>query len=334
MTPSAHDAPVQPTLAWVGEPPPTELRESLAAVARVVPDSHGAVDMVAVSSTAGMDAVDGLPPQLAGCPVIATSPHDPTPAERMAWIKAGAEDLVSHTALPIAVARRLKRLLREQDSLHELSPGPRRAPPMRPVGMARRSPAPAPAPPRPAPRGAPDDFPPLMVPRPDEGVPETIAGWLCRLQRYLVERDRLLAAGGTNALEAFLALTHMREQVTPPLEAEPEAPPSSLTRVHGLPEQRLSWPALVRRGAQRGRQTVEVAEARIISAGTDGITVEVPFAASPRQKLVMDLAADDETNAQFLVQARWQRRLGPDRWLLGALILQMRMRGLRATQGG
>jgi len=69
-----------------------------------------------------------------------------------------------------------------------------------------------------------------------------------------------------------------------------------------------------------------VAEARIVGAGTDGITLDVPFAANPRQKLVMDIAVDGDTNAQFLLQARWQRRTGTERWLLGALVLEMRLR--------
>jgi hypothetical protein len=69
-----------------------------------------------------------------------------------------------------------------------------------------------------------------------------------------------------------------------------------------------------------------VAEARIVAIGTDGVTAELPFAASPRQKLVMDLPADDASNAQLLVQARWQRRLSADKWLLGLLILDMRVR--------
>jgi hypothetical protein len=344
MTPTSPEVPLQPTLAWVGEPPPDDLRESLAAVARVVAASDENADVVAVSSAAGMQVVEGLSPAFSGCPVIATAPHDPTPAERMAWIKAGAEDLVSHSALPIAVARRLKRLRREQDSLHDLPapsaiprstvpPGRRPASPRSPMPEGAASPPD----PRLAPAGGGSDFPPLMVPRPDDGVPEVIAAWLRRLQLYLSERERLLGASGVQGLEAYLALTHMRDQVTPPSPSGEEAasePRSSLTTVHGVPEQRLAWPALVRRGSQRGRQTVEVAEARIISAGTDGITIDVPFAASPRQKLVMDLAADDSTNAQFLVQARWQRRASADRWIIGGLILQMRMRDLVDTGRG
>lgn len=339
MPPTTQDNLHQPTLAWIGDPPPAELAENLAAVARVVGEAHRRVDLVAICSTVGTGAFDRLPRGLVGSPVIAASPHEPTPAERMAWIKSGAEDLVSFAALPIAVARRIKRLRRERDSLNDLK-GRQRSNPtavpssVSPISMRRRGPplprdvrdAPVRQPPPPAPRH--DDFPPLMVPRPQEGVPECIEAWLENLRRYLAERDALLAGGGKNALERFLALSHLREQVAPRPQANAETAPSTLSRVHGMPDQQLGWPALIRKGAQRGRQAIEVAEARIISAGTDGLTLEVPFASSARQKLVMDLAASDAANAQFLVQARWQRRLEADRWLIGALILEMRIREL------
>ena len=93
--------------------------------------------------------------------------------------------------------------------------------------------------------------------------------------------------------------------------------------MHALP---VSWVALIRRGPARGRSGIEVAEVRIVGAGNIGITLSVPFAANPRQKLVMDVAVDADTNAQLLLQARWQRRTGTERWLLGALVLEMRLR--------
>jgi hypothetical protein len=63
-----------------------------------------------------------------------------------------------------------------------------------------------------------------------------------------------------------------------------------------------------------------------LGAGTDGMVLELDFNASPRQKLVADLPVDQNTNAQLLVEARWQRRVSPSRWQLGVIALEMRLR--------
>ena len=57
--------------------------------------------------------------------------------------------------------------------------------------------------------------------------------------------------------------------------------------------------------------------------------VEVPFEATERQKLVDDLTIDDVRNAKFLLEARWQRRIAAQRWSLGLLIIEMRIRALK-----
>ena len=85
---------------------------------------------------------------------------------------------------------------------------------------------------------------------------------------------------------------------------------------------------LVRRGPSRSRR-IEVVEALVRHAGTDGMVVEVPFEATERQKIVADLTIDDGRNAQFLLEARWQRRIAAQRWSLGLLIIEMRIRALK-----
>ena len=304
-----------PRVAWFGAPPPPDVAEELASVAHIVQGGDRPADIVVVRADAGLTALEGLPLRLAGAPVIATLPDDPSPADRMAWIKAGAEDLVAFDHLPVTLARRLRRIRRDPSPVDGLSapPGP---------------PEPAPTAARPALQPPPlprDDFPPLQVPRPADGVPDALSSWVRQMRGYLRDREALLQSalnpGGASSLERYLELLHLRDQL-----GGDGDPTSSFERVHGDPSVRVDWPTLVRRGPQRGRQTVEVAEARIVAIGTDGVTAELPFAASPRQKLVMDLPADDASNAQLLVQARWQRRLSADKWLLGLLILDMRVR--------
>ena len=90
----------------------------------------------------------------------------------------------------------------------------------------------------------------------------------------------------------------------------------------------LAWPCLVRRGPGTGRKGIEVDEGSVLAVGCDGLSLSIPFAAAVRQKMVLDLAADRATNAQLLVQARWQRRAGADRWLIGVIVLEIRLRAL------
>lgn len=301
----------RPVVAWIGRPLPAASRDRLTTFAELTQGWRADADLVGVWATDGLSVLRGLPREAARAPVIAAVEHEPSADERRVWLQAGAEDLVAIQMLPNTIAARLRRIQRERGYSPEAA---------RPRG--RRSPgfevAPAPD------RRSHDDFPPLLVPRPPEGVPDEVRTWVDQLGPYLELRDGLLGGWSNGVLERFLELVHRRAMVAPRMPGD--AVPDTLGQVHGTRSLPVSWPALVRRGPARGRSGIEVAEARIVGAGTDGITLDVPFAANPRQKLVMDIAVDADTNAQFLLQARWQRRTGTERWLLGALVLEMRLR--------
>ncbi len=308
----------RPVIAWIGAPPPRSSREEVSAFSVLTHGWHPEASLITIWVAEGPGAVRALPPEAAGVPVIAASEHPPSPEERRAWLLAGAEDLVSLDALPAAVAARLKRLQRERDQLRATPPAPPFGAPAAESAVTARPPDLA------RDRRSRDDFPALLVPRPPEGVPGEVRAWIEQVRPYLELRESLLGGWNNGVLERYLELLHRRALIAP--RSDDDALPDTLGEVHGTQTLPVTWPCLIRRGPARGRTGIEVAEARIVGAGTDGLTLDVNFAASPRQKLVMDLAVDAEANAQFLLQARWQRRTGTDRWLLGALILEMRLR--------
>jgi len=56
--------------------------------------------------------------------------------------------------------------------------------------------------------------------------------------------------------------------------------------------------------------------------------LEVPFQIVRRQKLVVDILVRENDDAQMLLEASWQRRVGPDRWHIGMMVSEMRIRPL------
>ena len=305
-------AEARPVVAWIGRPLPAETRQRLASVVEVADGWRSGAAAVGIWANDGLDVLRGLPREAADTPVIATSKFEPSDEERRVWIQAGVDDLVALSGLPSFLSARLQKMNRENPSIASSPKVPSAArvsggrPSARPTSPER------------------DDFPPLLVPRPADGVQSEVRAWVDALGPYLQMRDSLLGGWANGVLERYLELTHRRALVSPRMDGAPT--PDTLGEVHGTRSLPVSWMALVRRGPSRGRSGIEVAEARIVGAGSDGITLSVPFAANPRQKLVMDVAVDADTNAQLLLQARWQRRTGTERWLLGVLVLEMRLR--------
>jgi hypothetical protein len=313
MTALNRNTDSRPVVAWIGRPLPAASQRRLAGIVEISDGWRSGAALVGVWATDGLDVLRGLPKEAAGAPVIAASEHEPSPDEKRIWLQAGVEDVVSLSSLPGSIAARLRQMSggsSDHGPRSQASPGGQAA---GAVGV-RSSAGPA----------ARDDFPPLLVPRPADGVPDEVRTWVDQLGPYLELRDSLLGGWTNGVLERFLELSHRRAMVAPRIDGAPA--PDTLGDVHGSRSLPVSWTALIRRGPARGRSGIEVAEARIVGAGTDGITLAVPFAANPRQKLVMDVAVDADTNAQLLLQARWQRRTGTERWLLGVLVLEMRLR--------
>ena len=324
MSDSSPTRPLRPAIAWLGSAPPAGVVESLASVASVRTEWTADVKLIAMWAPAGFDQIRRLPKRNQRPPVVAASSHEPTHGERMAWIRAGADDLVSLASLPKAVARRLQAA---GTSGAPSSGQPRRDPTslVEPLSLPEKRAKDAAVNSRVAPKGTSDAFPPLRVPQGSEGVSASVEPWIAALQRYLALREQWATRWGKDGLDRLLELSHLRAQV--PSAAAPEVAHNTFGQAQGTSGAALDWPILLRRGPNRSQQ-IEVAEGEVVHAGTDGLVIEVGFEATERQKLVGDLMVDDERNAQFLLEARWQRRVSARRWQLGFLILEMRLRPL------
>lgn len=310
-----------PVIAWLGEPPPPGVAESLSTIARVetrwTPDAR----LIALWAPAGLDQLSRLPGRTRRPPVIATSEHDPTHGERMEWIRAGADDLVSLAALPIAVARRLKSAP-GGNALPDLSRGRKRDPTslVEPLGMPNHQATPLPRiPSRQPPPGAADAFPPLRVPQGEAGIPADATRWADAMQRYLAARDEWTSRWGRGGLDRLLELSQLQARVG-------RGSADLYGVASGRPDEPLGWPVLVRRGPSRGRKGIAVSEGRVVAVGTDGMVIAVPFQAARRQKLVVDLLVRDAEDAQLLLETRWQRRVADQAWHLGVVVVEMRLR--------
>jgi CheY-like chemotaxis protein len=337
-TPRTDDA--LPVIAWLGEPPPAGVADSLARIASLKTEWTPEARLIAVWAPAGVEQLRNLPRRTRRPPVIAAAAADPSHGERMEWIRAGADDLVSLAAFPIAVARRLRSggaiagigadpsvpdlsgrpAGRDPTSLveplvmveeFEAAPPPVVAPEAPPLGVAPSLPPPA------------DAFPPLRIPAPPGGHSAEAARWAQSAAAYLGAREAWAARWGPAGLARLLELFHLRDGVR-------AAGPTGLSTVFGSPDAAKCWPALVRRGPTRQRQGIEVAEAEIVSVGTDGVIAALPWPVRPRQKLVIDINTDDHTAAQLLVESRWQRRVGARAWHAGLLLVEIRIRPLPA----
>ena len=321
-------------VAWIGAPPPSALAAALPANSRLHLGLTPKADLLVVRADVGPEVLRQLPLQPTHPPILATTEHDPSTADRMAWIKAGAEDLVSVGALPAAIARRLRRLARERSTDAAQAPAPLpSAQPSTPQPVDVRAVAvgsPDPAPPhRPAPSARPtDEFPALRVPQSPGGVDPAVRPWVDNLVAYLDHRDALIGPWRGGRIDAMLAMVHQRERLAAGATAADGH--TSLRSTYGAPpatgSQGLDWPALVRRGPGRGQGGIEVDTGRVITVGTDGLTLRLERPVGSRQKMVLDLCADREHNAQLLVQARWQRRLSHASWVVGVLVLELRLR--------
>lgn len=363
MSASPHSSGAIPVIAWLGSPPPQGVAESLADIAEIRTEWTPEVQLIAVWAAAGVDQLRKLPRRTRRPPVIAAAGHDPSHGERMAWIRAGADDLVSLSALPVAVARRLQAAPSAAESegdpegLDHTPVLSRRRDPtslVEPLGMgpdasdARGAPATGSEPgglmqrssmgqsgtginsvgaasSAGRSRATHDAFPPLRVPQPDGGIPANVGPWVSSVQRYLDQREQWVGRWGKDGLDRLLEMIHVRSQV--PAAVSSELSYSPFGHANGTSHVRVGWPLLVRRGPTAGRQ-IEVAEAEVLHAGTDGLVLDIGFEALEKQKLVADLMVSERSNAQILLEARWQRRVTPRRWQLGVLLLELRIRPL------
>lgn len=320
MTSRAPDT--TPVIAWLGTTPPDGAIAGLAPVATIKTRWTPEARLLVVWSPAGIEQLGRLPARTRRPPVIAASDVDPTHRDRMEWIRAGADDLVALSALPGVVASRL------QSPPAPSRSSPRPGIPASPGGarpLADRGTRTLPRPASRQPATAPADaFPPLRVPQPEGGIPASATAWVQGLQRYLPQRDEWTSRWGRGGLDRLLELAQLR--------ARAEGGSADFFGVAaGRNHESISWPMFVRRGPSRGRKGIAVAEVQAIARGSDGLVIEAPFAVAERQKIVADLQVHPDECAQMLLEARWQRRIAGNRWHIGLLVAELRMRSLPGT---
>ena len=308
-----------PVIAWLGSTPPDSAIAGLAPVATLKTRWTPEARLLIVWSPAGIEQLSRLPPRTRRPPVIAAADVDPTHSHRMAWIRAGADDLVALSALPGAVANRLR-----SHPVPDLS-AQRKRDPASLIEPPRLNTASSPPLPRSASRHpgstAGDAFPPLRVPQPEGVIPASATTWVEGLQRYLPRRDEWTSRWGRGGLDQLLELAQLRARAE-------GGSADFFGAANGLHAEPLAWPMFVRRGPSSGRKGIAVAEVQTVASGSDGLVMEAPFAVAERQKVVADLQFQPDECAQMLLEARWQRQVSRERWQIGLIVIELRIRPL------
>ena len=62
----------------------------------------------------------------------------------------------------------------------------------------------------------------------------------------------------------------------------------------------------------------------VISVGTDGLALDVPFSSSSSQQLLAAVGINDQLDLLLLLEVHWQRRTGLQQWQIGAIIHDIR----------
>ena len=353
----------QPRIAWVGPTPPAALAAELVRLGRVVGEDVGEAEVVVVWGAVGPGALHALPDRAPGTPVIVVEPPD-GPRERLAWIEAGADELVAVGEAAEAVRRRLRGAGRREAARRGAGgDGPEEAAVGRFGGLAggglvggegglraggdltgggglvgaedrpglgaelASTPDPA-APPASTPRRGPAARRSSPA-DPFPAVPVDGAR----------PEDLAAAHAWARGLQRYVQERHAflrrfgKEALPALLEVarlrdrvpRPGEPEAAANLFGQRPGEDADLGwAAVVRRAVAGG--TETAAARVRSVGTDGLVVDAGFRCLPRQRVVVDLPVDGRTNAQLMGEARMQRRVALDRWQVGLFVMELRFR--------
>ncbi|RME24371.1 MAG: hypothetical protein D6798_11405 [Deltaproteobacteria bacterium] len=308
----------RPLIAWLGDEPPSELTRALGRSATIRAGWEPGARVAAMWSHAD-PSVLGVLPAGADRPAVLVACHDaPSPELRRRWEGEGADQVVPVTALAATLLEWLDgaRAVVRGDDPPTFNPQRVR----NTVDDAESSLAVLTGP---VVVDAADPFPPLRLGADPVVERDDVRRYVTALDRYLARRDEVVRMLGEDGLTRFLELTHLREQVPASLGGRTRLDPYGRGRALEVPD----WRILVRRMKPRTRE-IEVSEGRLYAIGTDGVVLVTLFAAAPRQRLLVDLPLDPDTNVQFIYEARWQRRVAARRWHVGALLVEMRRRRL------
>ncbi len=308
----------RPVISWLGDQPPIELSRSLGPLASIRPGWEPGARVAALWSHADPALLGQLPAGSDRPPVLVAC-HDAPPHDvRRRREGAGADQVVPVTALAATLLEWLEgsRGVERADDPPTFNPlqGTDHADEIEPSLAVLTGPVVV---------DAADPFPPLRLGGEPVAERDDVHRYVTALDRYLERRDEVVRVLGEDGLTRFLELSHLREQVPASLGGRTRLDPYGRGRNMDVPD----WKILVRRMKPRTRE-IEVSEGRLYAIGTDGVVIVTLFAAAPRQRLLVDLPLDEQTNVQFIYEARWQRRIAARRWHVGALLVEMRRRRL------
>ena len=302
--------PSLPAVAWLGSPPSGALGAAIKRFAGLNLGWTSGAAVVCAWAASGVGVLTDLPPAHRRPKVIAVFQGAPPVRERLAWIRAGADEVMALDGL----TEHLVRLLHPNGPPPPPEPEPAPAPP--------RAPTPAPARPvQPAPAAA-SLAAPLAFPKvwPGPIVPaERAEALLTPIITWLRTRNAVARRLGDHGLSLLIGLSHQRDQLKTSWSAPASSDPYGQRR-GGAPA--LDWPVGVRSLERRG-QGGEAG--RLMGLARDGLTLQLDLPKAPRQRLVLDLNLGDAGYVQLLVECRWQRRVSARRWLVGALMLRARL---------
>lgn len=308
----------RPLLVWLGAPPAAGLRASLEREVRLHEGWTDGAQLVVAWAGSGMEVLAALPREHPE--VLAVSEGAPRVRDRLAWIRAGAADLVGLRELRPALTRRVQALPVEAAPVEA---APVEAAPVEaaPAPLEERPvlPEPPPSPLSAAPRGP---FAPVAL-APAEPVEEA-ARTLEALERYIRRRRTLAARLGEGGEQALIDLLHQRDLLLGGGTPDPYG-----RRAGGKP----GWIVAVR-AATDPFDEAAVSQGTLVGLGRDALTLALSAARGPRERLVLDLSLGERGHVQLLVACRWQRRVAVQRWLLGALILKLRRRADASARSG
>lgn len=308
----------RPVIAWLGDPPSPALAESLGLFCAVHAGWRPGARVVAVSSSSELGVLSSLPSGAQRPPVLVVCAGQPTRIQRRLWEDAGADQVVDAQGMTAT-------LLEWLEGPHTAASGDD-PPTFNPLAFVEAADEVEPSLAvlsGPVVVDAADPFPPLRLGGMADEADEPVGRFLLALERYLERRDEVVRHLGEDGLTRFLELAHLREQVPASLGGRHRLDPYGRGPATEAPD----WKVLVRRMKGRNRE-IEVTEGRLHAIGTDGVVLVTLFAAAPRQRLLVDIPLDADTNVQLIYEARWQRRIAAERWHVGALLVEMRRRAL------
>ena len=129
--------------------------------------------------------------------------------------------------------------------------------------------------------------------------------WLQASARYLATRESLIAGLGEGGRSRYLDCVFQRDQV---MRTGDGGMPDVFGQRRGMDRETFSWPIVVHQP--------KALTGNLENIGPDGACLALPTAPPPGQALHASVQGET-LRGELVFEARWQRRVAKDRWLVG-----------------